>query len=144
MSRPIVFRYMSALAMGTSKTTHNITLQAIVTGGTLTDLISHTGTTDISKIIHSWAGGYYWSSAERLKMMTDHSGASYADRDLPPHKSPQHVPALYQHAGMPYADRDLLSPPYPPGMSPPSINTPACHLMWCIDAVPTATAGCRT
>lgn len=39
--------YMSALAMGTSKTTHGIQLRSIVTGGTLTDLISHTGTSTV-------------------------------------------------------------------------------------------------
>lgn len=39
--------YMSALAMGTSKTTHGLSLRSIVTGGTLTDLISHTGTSEL-------------------------------------------------------------------------------------------------
>ena len=40
--------YMSALALGKSKTTHGVELQAVCTGGTLSDVISQIGTTDIS------------------------------------------------------------------------------------------------
>ena len=42
--------YMSALALGKSKTSHGVELQAVCTGGTLSDLISQIGTTDISYI----------------------------------------------------------------------------------------------
>jgi len=67
--------YMSALAMGTAKTRHGIDFKAFVTGGTLSDLISHTGTTDISKIIKSWAGGYFFDdNSKRLGMMMENSG----------------------------------------------------------------------
>ena len=65
--------YMSALALGKSKTTHGVELQAVCTGGTLSDLISQIGTTDISYIYSSWAGQNYWDSLELRATMMDHS-----------------------------------------------------------------------
>lgn len=65
---------MSALALGKSKTTHGVELQAVCTGGTLSDLISQIGTTDISYIYSSWAGMNYWDSLELRSTMMDHSG----------------------------------------------------------------------
>ena len=47
-----------------AKTTHGIELKAVITGGTLTDLISQTGTTDISRIYASSnTNRYYWDDA---------------------------------------------------------------------------------
>ena len=66
--------YMSALALGKSKTSHGVELQAVCTGGTLSDLISQVGTTDISYIYSSWAGENYWDSDELRATMMDHSG----------------------------------------------------------------------
>ena len=72
--------YMSALAMGTVQDSYGFPLQKIVTGGTLSDLISHTGTTDITKIIKSWAGGYHWDSPDLRAMMTAHSGIYHVEK----------------------------------------------------------------
>lgn len=66
-----------ALVLGKAATTHGITLKAVVTGGTLSDVISHTGTTDISAIIASWADGYHWTSPAKRQMMMDNSGACH-------------------------------------------------------------------
>ena len=66
--------YMSALALGKSKASHGVELQAVCTGGTLSDLISQVGTTDISYIYSSWAGENYWDSDELRATMMDHSG----------------------------------------------------------------------
>lgn len=53
--------YTSALALTKAKASHGITLKAVVGGGCLADLISQTGTTDISKIYQSSnSGKYYW------------------------------------------------------------------------------------
>ena len=55
--------YTTALALTKAKTTHGISLKAVVGGGCLTDLISQVGTTDISKIYQSSnSGEYYWDS----------------------------------------------------------------------------------
>lgn len=76
--------YMSALALGAAKMRHGIDLQAVVTGGTLSDLISHTGTTDISKIINSWAGGYHWDSPKLRAMMMQNSGIYHIENATAP------------------------------------------------------------
>jgi len=76
--------YMSALAMGTVQDNYGFPLQKIVTGGTLSDLISHTGTTDITKIIKSWAGGYHWDSPDLRAMMTAHSGIYHVEKATAP------------------------------------------------------------
>ena len=75
---------MSALAMGTVQDNYGFPLQKIVTGGTLSDLISHTGTTDITKIIKSWAGGYHWDSPDLRAMMTAHSGIYHVEKATAP------------------------------------------------------------
>lgn len=76
--------YMSALALGTAQQRAGITLRAVVTGGTLSDLISHTGTTDISAIISSWAGGYHWDSPALRAMMINHSGIYHVEEAAAP------------------------------------------------------------
>ena len=53
--------YTSALALTKAKTTHGISLKCVVGGGSLTDLISQVGTTDISRIYQSSNSmKYYW------------------------------------------------------------------------------------
>ena len=56
--------YTSALALTKAKSTHGIDLKAVIGGGTLTDLISQVGTTDISKIYQSSNDGYVEPSPE--------------------------------------------------------------------------------
>jgi dipeptidyl aminopeptidase/acylaminoacyl peptidase len=65
---------MSALALGTTVGSHGIKLQAVCTGGTLSDLLSQIGTTDISGIYSSWAGKNYWDSPQLRQTMLEHSG----------------------------------------------------------------------
>ena len=65
--------YTSALALTKAKTTHGIHLKAVIGGGSLTDLISQVGTTDISKIYQSSNDGYYWDDAEIAKNFMERS-----------------------------------------------------------------------
>eukprot|EP00911_Craspedida_sp_UC1_P002359 UC1_evm1s1770 len=76
--------YLGALALGTAESSHGVPLRAVVAGGTLTDLISHTGTTDISRIIASWAGGYHWDSPTLRTKMMAHSGIYHVENATAP------------------------------------------------------------
>lgn len=81
---------MSALALTKAKATHGINLQAVVTGGTLTDLISQTGTTDISRIYQSSnSGRYYWDD-ERVM-------ANFMERSAMYHVKDAVAPTLMLH-----------------------------------------------
>ena len=56
--------YTGALALTKAAATHAVGLKAVVAGGLLSDLISQTGTTDISLIYRSSNGGrYFWDDA---------------------------------------------------------------------------------
>eukprot|EP01064_Diplonema_japonicum_P010740 TRINITY_DN17975_c0_g3_i1.p1 TRINITY_DN17975_c0_g3~~TRINITY_DN17975_c0_g3_i1.p1 ORF type:complete len:715 (+),score=148.11 TRINITY_DN17975_c0_g3_i1:58-2145(+) len=76
--------YMSALALTKAKTTHGIEITSIVTGGTLTDLISQQGTTDIYKLYKSVFGGYYWSTPELKQVMMENSGIYHVENASAP------------------------------------------------------------
>eukprot|EP01060_Flectonema_neradi_P039807 TRINITY_DN8911_c0_g1_i1.p1 TRINITY_DN8911_c0_g1~~TRINITY_DN8911_c0_g1_i1.p1 ORF type:complete len:683 (+),score=145.68 TRINITY_DN8911_c0_g1_i1:55-2103(+) len=66
--------YMSSLMLTRAKATDNIDIQAIVGGGTLNDLISHVGTTDINRLFPSVYGGKnFWDDKALAAKMMDHS-----------------------------------------------------------------------
>ena len=66
--------YMSSLMLTRAKATDGIDLQAIVGGGTLNDLISHVGTTDINRLFPSVYGGKnFWDDKSLAAKMMDHS-----------------------------------------------------------------------
>ena len=54
--------YLSAMALTNAKRRYNISLASVCIGGGIVDLISHTGTADIAKILQNTFGGYYWDS----------------------------------------------------------------------------------
>jgi dipeptidyl aminopeptidase/acylaminoacyl peptidase len=81
--------YTSALALTKAKTTHGIHLKAVIGGGSLTDLISQVGTTDISKIFQSSNAGYYWDDAQ--------IAANFMERSAMYHVQNASAPTLLFH-----------------------------------------------
>ena len=76
--------YMSSLVLTRAKATHGIDIKAVVGGGCLTDLISHSGTTDIYKLLKSVYNGYYFDSPEIKAKWMEHSAIYHVENATAP------------------------------------------------------------
>ena len=59
--------YMTSMALTKSAERYNITLAAAAVGGGIVDLVSHTGTADISAILQNTFDGFFWQADSKGK-----------------------------------------------------------------------------